>query len=348
MNTENIGKLSSIRDRDTNQVDDESELKKRGYFLGSTLGEGSYAKVKLAHSELMQKRVAIKIINKQKAKRDFVEKFLPRELSIIKKMHHPNIIEIFDIIHVGYKIYVIMELAGHGDLLQYIKLKGALDERRAKRMFSELTSGVSYLHHNNIVHRDLKCENLLLDINNSIKISDFGFARFYDGSELSKTYCGSAAYAAPEILQGNPYVCPLYDIWSMGVILYIMVCGSMPYDDSNIKKMIKDQMEKKVGFSRSKKLSAEVKELIYKLLESDISKRARISDIKTSKWLGNKSEYVEDEESTADSSTYIANDESEMSKKGPEKLVAEVKPDKRKDQKYVHQILNSRDMKTVD
>nr|KAG5712350.1 hypothetical protein BaRGS_023929 [Batillaria attramentaria] len=178
-----------------------------------------------------------------------------------------------------------MEHAGHGDLLEYIKLRGAVPEDRTRHMFRQLVQAIAYLHSNNIAHRDLKCENLLLDYQNNIKVSDFGFSRYFEESTLSKTFCGSAAYAAPEILQGIPYYVPLHDIWAAGVILYIMVCASMPYDDSNIKKMIKDQLERKVGFSRSRVVSPEAKDLIRKILEVNTHKRFTIPQILGHPWM---------------------------------------------------------------
>ncbi|XP_050405882.1 testis-specific serine/threonine-protein kinase 1 [Patella vulgata] len=253
--------------------EDESELKKHGYSLGSTLGEGSYAKVKAAFSEKLQKRVAIKIINRKRAPKDFREKFLPRELKILASIKNVNCVQMHEIIELNNKIFIVMEHAGHGDLLEYIKLRGAIPEDRSKILFRQIVEGVDYLHKHHMAHRDLKCENLLLDNSNNIKLSDFGFSRFFDSGDMSRTFCGSAAYAAPEILQGITYHIPLHDVWSMGVILYIMVCASMPYDDSNIKRMIRDQLERKVGFSKSKKISHECKDLIHKILEVNVKKQ---------------------------------------------------------------------------
>nr|QSV12635.1 testis-specific serine/threonine-protein kinase 1/2 [Argopecten irradians] len=261
-------------------VDEVAELKKSGYALGALLGEGSYAKVRSAYSSKTNARVAVKIINRKKAPRDFREKFLPRELDIIKMVDHPNVVKLYEIIEFNGKVFMVMEYAGHGDLLEYIKLRGALQEDRAQVMFKQIVLAIGYLHDRKIVHRDMKCENLLLDCMNNIKISDFGFARQYEPSDVSKTFCGSAAYAAPEVLQGIPYHLPSHDIWSMGVILYIMVCASMPYDDSNIKKMVSQQLEKKIGFSRYKKLSSDVKDLIMRLMEVNVKKRPNIVSIK--------------------------------------------------------------------
>ncbi|XP_070579124.1 testis-specific serine/threonine-protein kinase 1-like [Ptychodera flava] len=264
---------------------EESTLKKRGYVIGTTLGEGSYAKVKSAYSEKLKQRVALKIINRKKAPRDFQKKFLPRELEIIREIHHKNIVEVFEVLDLGGKVYISMEIAGHGDLLDYIKLRGAIKEDRAREMFTEIIDAIDYCHEKKIIHRDLKCENILLDSQNHIKLTDFGFARHIGKDELSKTYCGSAAYAAPEVLQGIPYAGESYDIWSIGVILYIMVCGAMPYDDSNVKKMVKDQTEKKLGFSRAKKLSEECKALIRHMLKADTRERASSVQIRESEWM---------------------------------------------------------------
>ncbi|XP_074656263.1 testis-specific serine/threonine-protein kinase 1-like [Tubulanus polymorphus] len=267
------------------KMSDESELKKRGYNLGHTLGEGSYAKVKLALCDRTSKNVAIKVINRKKAPKDFQEKFLPRELDVLKKLSHPHIVQMYEVMQFNSKVFIVMEMAGHGDLLEYIKLRGAIPEDKSRVWFAQVIEGIDFCHKNSIVHRDLKCENLLLDSENRIKISDFGFARYIEPCEHSSTFCGSAAYAAPEILQGIPYEATAYDIWSMGIILYIMVCGSMPYDDSNIKKMIRMQTERKVGFAKSKKISHNCKKLIHAMLEASVNKRAKVADLRKSDWI---------------------------------------------------------------
>jgi len=266
-------------------VNDDEELRRRGFNIGATLGEGAYAKVKCAFWEKINARVAIKIINTRKAPQDFLARFLPRELQVMRKIKHPNIIELFDTMEFNGKLYMILENAGHGDLLEYIKLRGALPEAKAKAMFFGLVTAIEALHAMDIIHRDLKCENVLLNSRNEIKLSDFGFARRQEEGELSRTFCGSAAYAAPEVLQGFPYNGKPYDIWSLGVILYIMVVGSMPYNDSNFKKMVRMQTERKVGFSRSPGLSMEVKDLIHRMLEAKVPQRITIGQVLECTWL---------------------------------------------------------------
>ncbi|KAL8180337.1 UNVERIFIED_CONTAM: Testis-specific serine/threonine-protein kinase 1 [Gekko kuhli] len=272
-------------------MDDAAVLKKRGYIMAGNLGEGSYAKVKAAYSERLKFDVAVKIIDRKKAPHDFLERFLPREIDILAKVNHRSIIKTYEIFETSDgKVYIVMELGVQGDLLEFIKSKGAMPEEIARKMFRQLCSAIKYCHDLDIVHRDLKCENLLLDKDYHIKLSDFGFSkrlvRDEEGKVIhSKTFCGSAAYAAPEVLQGIPYEPKIYDIWSLGVILYIMVCGSMPYDDSNIRKMLRLQKEHRVHFPKSKNLSTDCKDLIYRMLQPDVGRRLRIEDILSHTWM---------------------------------------------------------------
>ncbi|KAM5302385.1 testis-specific serine/threonine-protein kinase 1-like [Glossophaga mutica] len=272
-------------------MDDAAVLKRRGYIMGINLGEGSYAKVKSAYSERLKFNVAVKIIDRKKAPPDFLEKFLPREIEILIMLNHHSIIKTYEIFETSEgKVYIVMELGVQGDLLEFIKTHGALQEDDARKKFRQLSLAVKYCHDLDIVHRDLKCENLLLDKDFNIKLSDFGFSKrcLRDDSgrlALSKTFCGSAAYAAPEVLQGIPYQPKVYDIWSLGVILYIMVCGSMPYDDSNIKKMLRVQKEHRVNFPRSKHLTDECKDLIYRMLQPDVGRRLQIDEILGHCWV---------------------------------------------------------------
>lgn len=266
-------------------------LKKRGYTLGIHLGEGSYAKVKSAYSERRKINVAVKIINRKKAPKDFLDKFLPREIEMLACLSHPNIIKTFEIFETSEeKVYMIMELGVQGNLLEFIKFRGAIPEDLSRKMFRQLAVAIKFIHDKNIVHRDLKCENLLLDKDFNLKVADLGFSRKlnYDSVGnmiLSKTFCGSTAYAAPEVLQGLPYNPKMYDVWSMGVVLFIMVCGSMPFDDSNVKKMLKVQREHRVDFHRSRNISSECKALIYRMLHPDPLKRIDIDAVIEHVWL---------------------------------------------------------------
>ncbi|XP_043910862.1 testis-specific serine/threonine-protein kinase 2-like [Protopterus annectens] len=272
-------------------MNDSKVLRKHGFVIGISLGEGTYAKVKSAYSKRLKEDVAVKIIDKKKAPADFLEKFLPREMEILKIVNHEYIVKTYEVFeNPNGKIYVIMELAVHGNLLEYIQSRESLPEDVARKMFHQLTTAIKYCHDINIVHRDLKCENLLLDINYNIKVSDFGFSKQCAFDEegqivLCKTFCGSIAYAAPEVLQGIPYQPKLCDIWSMGIVLFIMVCGSMPYDDSNIKRMVRAQKAQRLDFPRSKCVTSVCKDLIFGILHPDMLTRLTLEEILVHPWM---------------------------------------------------------------
>uniref|UniRef100_A0A673SQS1 non-specific serine/threonine protein kinase n=2 Tax=Suricata suricatta TaxID=37032 RepID=A0A673SQS1_SURSU len=277
-------------------MDDAAVLKMKGYMMGSTLGEGSYAKVKSAYSERLKLNMAVKIIDRRKAPTDFLGKFLPREIEILPRLNHRFIVKTYEIFETSDgRVYIVMELAVQGDLLQFIKTRGALPQDDARDKFHQLSSAIKYCHDLNIVHRDLKLENVLLDESFNIKLSDFGFSKrcLRDGSgrlTLSKTFCGSAAYAAPEVLEAVPYQPKVCDIWSLGVILYIMVCGAMPYDASNIKRMLRLQKEHRVHFPRSSHLTGECKDLLYRMLQPDVRQRLNIDEVLGHLWLQPKAQ----------------------------------------------------------
>ncbi|KAJ9588224.1 hypothetical protein L9F63_018388 [Diploptera punctata] len=272
-------------------------LQKRGYRLGKTIGEGSYCKVKVAYKAYengLIRKIACKTIDRKQASKDFVTKFLPREISILKSIRHPHIVTILDILDIDEQVYIFMDICEKGDLLDYIRNKGPLPEFKAKHLFKDidnLVSATDYLHSLDISHRDLKCENILLASKDCVKIADFGFARWCRDENgrriLSETFCGSAAYAAPEILQGVPYNPKMYDAWSLGCVLFIMLTATMPFDDTNIKQMLKVQTSKKLSFPcrYESSISNSAKKLVMHLLEPDITKRATISQVTRNSWL---------------------------------------------------------------
>jgi len=269
-------------------------LAQRGYNIGHKIGQGSYATVITAgyHDESGNGvHLACKVIDKAKAPMDFLHKFFPRELDILTKIDHPNIIQIHSILQRGQKIFIFMRCAENGDLLSHIKKCGAVQELQAKVWFTQMVKAVKYLHSIDIAHRDLKCENVLLSKHFNVKLADFGFARYCSdggGRDLkSETYCGSAAYAAPEIVNGRPYDPKLADAWSLGVILFIMLNAKMPFDDTNLGKLLEDQRNKRYAFRRKLQdvISAQAKAAVAVLLEPEPSARWNLREILNCSWL---------------------------------------------------------------
>lgn len=282
---------------------EETTLQARGYQLLRKLGEGSYAKVYLAEYKIVEgahageraskysTQLACKIIDTIKAPKDFVKKFLPRELEILVKLNHPHIIHVHSIFQRKAKYFIFMRFAEHGDLLEFILRKGSVSEAQARVWVRQLSLAIQYLHDMEIAHRDLKCENALITNNYNLKLADFGFARYTidnQGKKISsETYCGSLSYAAPEILRGMPYHPKIADLWSLGVIVYIMLNKAMPFDDANIKRLYEQQSNKRWRF-RAKVidiLSEQVKKLTAHLLEPDTGKRWKVEQVLSSDWL---------------------------------------------------------------
>ncbi|XP_067143379.1 testis-specific serine/threonine-protein kinase 4-like [Centruroides vittatus] len=222
-------------------------------------------------------------------------KFLKSELKIIKTVRHQNIIKFHKSIETSKHIYILMDVAEQGDLLQLIQKERGVDEERACRWFHQLVDGVEYCHKNGIAHRDLKCENLLLNKNFVLKITDFGLAKGdlliwpWDQSDFSKiqcfTFCGDHAYASLEILAGKHYQPYLSDIWSMAVILYVMLYARFPFDTSDTKKYI-TKVTAELRFPDDPKISSSCKDLIKNILQPE-SKRIYIPHIKKNQWYGN-------------------------------------------------------------
>ncbi|XP_017674628.1 PREDICTED: testis-specific serine/threonine-protein kinase 2-like [Lepidothrix coronata] len=266
-------------------------LKKKGYSLGSTLGEGSYGKVKCAYSHHLNRKVAIKIIDKKKISPNVLEKFLPREMEALKRLHHPSIIETFEIFETSVgKVYIVMELGERGSLLTYLSIKGPMEEGIARVKFQQLASAIKHCHDSDFAHRDLKCDNILLDNDLNFKLTDFGFSKPLSRDEngktiLSNTFCGSLAYSAPELLEHIPCDPRISDMWSLGIILYAMLYASQPFDSSNVKEMLQIQKQQKIPFLKTKHLSVDCKDLISQLLQPDMSKRLCIDEVLQHPWL---------------------------------------------------------------
>lgn len=252
-------------------------LEEHGYYIIGTIGTGSFSKVKTAQSQKEQKIVAIKLVSKSRAPKDYLNKFLPREIDVVKGLNHPNIIKYFRCIETTRRVYIIMQFAENGSLLDRIRRDGQILEPMARHIYRQLISAIDYCHRRGVVHRDVKCENLLFDRHDVLKLIDFGFARKFDVDacvadatatnsvmQLCETYCGSYAYACPQILQGIPYDPHFADVWASGVVLYVMVFGRLPFDDSNFPKLLRE-ISQTLNFTVSNRLRP-VSELCQRFL----------------------------------------------------------------------------------
>ncbi|MFH4981954.1 hypothetical protein AB6A40_008663 [Gnathostoma spinigerum] len=255
-----------------------------GVHIRKLIGSGAYAKVRLAWNDREDQLIAVKEIDRS-SNSEFVRKFLPREIDIVRRLEHKNIIKVFDIIEMGAYICFLEEFGSRGDLLSLIKKEKRLEEEKGKFIFRQMVDALQYLEQMRVVHRDLKCENIVFDDCDNIKISDFGFSRYMLPGEKSRTFCGSRAYAAPEILRSQPYSGFGVDIWSAGVILYVMLVGLMPYDETKPRKMLEKQMRHRLSFPSRVNLTFEAKILIFDMLHPQPDKRKQCKDIIQTNWL---------------------------------------------------------------
>ena len=244
------------------------------YRLSKTLGIGAFGKVKLAEHVTTGHKVAVKILNRAKiVALDMTEK-VKREINILQRCTHPHIIRLYEVIDTPTDIFVVMEYVSNGELFDYIVSKGRLAPDEARHFFHQIVSGVEYCHYHHIVHRDLKPENLLLDADNNIKIADFGLSNVMRDGEFLRTSCGSPNYAAPEVISGHLYAGPEVDVWSCGVILYALLCGSLPFDDESIPNLFKKI--KSGMYSLPSHLSQLARDLIPRMLVVDPMKRVTV------------------------------------------------------------------------
>lgn len=231
-------------------------------------------------------KVAVKILNKAKIKQLGMEEKVQREINILHLCTHPHIIRLYEVIDTPTDIFLVNEYVSGGELFDYIVSKGRLSSDEARNFFHQIVSGVEYCHFQKIVHRDLKPENLLLDSNLNIKIADFGLSNLMRDGDFLRTSCGSPNYAAPEVISGHLYAGPEVDVWSCGVILYALLCGSLPFDDESIPNLFKKI--KSGMYSLPSHLSQLARNLIPRMLEVDPMKRITIPEIRLHPWFQHK------------------------------------------------------------
>lgn len=247
------------------------------YILSYTLGEGTTGKVKLGIHKETGAHVAVKIIQKAAfSQRPDLQLKVQREIALMRLVDHPNILKLIDVLESPRHLYIILEYAEQGELFDYLVSNRYLQEEDAMEFFRQIVSAVEYLHQLGICHRDLKPENILLDSCTRVKLADFGFARWV-ASSLTETSCGSPHYAAPEIIRGHPYDGKAADIWSLGVILYALLAGYLPFDDPSIRNLLN---KVKRGVFQMPPFPPEFQDLIRKMLTVDVESRITIEGIK--------------------------------------------------------------------
>ncbi|XP_072534876.1 testis-specific serine/threonine-protein kinase 6-like [Salminus brasiliensis] len=259
-------------------------LRSLGYEVLDDLGAGVFGNVKLATSDRHPNLVAIKIMDRKQMTPHVVSKFLPRELAIIKRVRHPHIIQVHEMFEMANgQVFVVMEAASM-NLVEKVE-QHLIPIDQAKQWFAQIVDAMVYLHEQDIVHRDLKCENVLLTADNQVKITDFGFSRISKGfPELSDTFCGSPFYAAPEVIMSKAYDPKKSDVWSLGVILYVMVVGCLPFYDSSWKNLPSFQSEPLV-YPEGTGVEEKCHDFISYMLEFDPATRPSMAEVAQHPWL---------------------------------------------------------------
>uniref|UniRef100_A0A8C7J8N4 non-specific serine/threonine protein kinase n=1 Tax=Oncorhynchus kisutch TaxID=8019 RepID=A0A8C7J8N4_ONCKI len=271
------------------------------YRLLKTIGKGNFAKVKLARHILTGREVRGETCSMTGCCSPFL---LFREVRIMKLLNHPNIVKLFEVIETERTLYLVMEYASGGEVFDYLVAHGRMKEKEARAKFRQIVSAVQYCHQKHIVHRDLKAENLLLDADMNIKIADFGFSNEFTMGNKLDTFCGSPPYAAPELFQGKKYDGPEVDVWSLGVILYTLVSGSLPFDGQNLKELRERVLRGKYRIPFY--MSTDCENLLKRFLVLNPAKRGTFEQIMKDRWINVGSEedelkpFVEPEQDITD------------------------------------------------
>lgn len=257
------------------------KLKQR-FDIVRKLGQGTYGKVQMGINKETGQEVAIKTIKKCKIETEADLIRIRREIQIMSSVQHPNIIHIYEVFENREKMVLVMEYAAGGELYDFLSERKVLSEEEARRIFRQIATAVYYCHKHKICHRDLKLENILLDENGNAKIADFGLSNVFDECRLLSTFCGSPLYASPEIVKGTPYHGPEVDCWSLGVLLYTLVYGAMPFDGSNFKRLVRQISQ---GDYFEPKKPSPASPLIRDMLNVNPSRRADITAICSHWWV---------------------------------------------------------------
>lgn len=257
------------------------------YRIIRALGGGTFGKVKcklylVAQHEITKTYVAIKVLSKKNIREKQFAQKVTREINLLKFFQHPHIIRLYEVISTHNHLLLVMEYLPGGELYSLIERNGRLCEELGRYYLQQIVSGIEYCHFHRVVHRDIKPENLLLDQNGNVKIADFGLSNFLKDGEFLKTSCGSPNYAAPEVISGNKYCGPEVDVWSLGVVLYALLAGFLPFDEGSIPVLF--SKIKAAKFQMPYHFSEPVKDLIFRMLNPDPLARITIKQIMKHPW----------------------------------------------------------------
>ncbi|KAH7655234.1 Non-specific serine/threonine protein kinase protein [Dioscorea alata] len=291
------------------------------YEIGKTLGEGSFGKVKLARHVDSGRTFAVKILERQRVIDLKIDDQIKREIGTLKLLKHPNVVRLYEVLGSKTKIYMVLEYVKGGELFDKIALNDKLSENEARKLFQQLIDAVSYCHEKGVYHRDLKPENLLLDEEGNLKISDFGLSALpqqFGNDGLLHTTCGSPNYVAPEVIANKGYDGAKSDIWSCGVILYVMLTGCLPFDDRNLAVLYRKIFKGETDIPHW--LSSGAQNLLRRILDPNTSTRINVDEIKAHCWF--KRNYIpaipndDDEDFSSDDEAFSIKEPAEIDDHG--------------------------------
>lgn len=255
------------------------------YLVGETIGRGNFAKVKVAVHEPTGHRVALKLIDRRTIDSDSkLDVKIRREIGILRLLHHPHIMRLYDVIATRSHMVLVLEYVGGGELFEYLARRGRLEEGHARRLFQQLVSGVAYCHRFNVAHRDLKPENIAFsEDHSSLKIGDFGLSGLMQDGAFFSTSCGTPNYAAPEVVSGRLYSGREADVWSCGVVLFTMLCGRLPFDEDYVQLLFKKIQ--RASYTVPAHVSPLARDLLQRMLVVNPLERATLQQVAQHPWV---------------------------------------------------------------